>query len=76
MEFIKRLEPLWLFLVIIGGLNWAVVALFDTNVLSEIFGSGTLLDVVYCIVGFAALMFIPRLASEMHLTDKMHAPGH
>ena len=76
MEFIKRLEPLWLFLVIVGGLNWAIVALFDTNVLSEIFGSGTLLDVVYCIVGFAALMFIPRLASEMHLTDKMHAHTH
>ena len=76
MEFIKRLEPLWLFLVIVGGLNWAVVALFDTNVMAEIFGSGTALDVVYCIFGFAALMFIPRLLSEMHITDRMHAHGH
>ena len=76
MEFINRLEPLWLFLVILGGLNWAVVALFDTNVFAEIFGSGTALDVMYCIVGFAALMFVPRLMSDMHITDKLHAPSH
>jgi uncharacterized membrane protein YuzA (DUF378 family) len=76
MELVKKLEPLWLFLVIVGGLNWAIVALFDTNVFAEIFGSGTALDVMYCIVGFAALMFIPRLMSEMHLTDRMHAHGH
>jgi uncharacterized membrane protein YuzA (DUF378 family) len=52
------------------------VALFDTNVMAEIFGTGTALDVVYCIFGFAALMFVPRLLSEMHITDRMHAHGH
>ena len=46
MTFIKRMEPLWLLVVIIGCLNWAVLALFDTNVVSEIFGSGTATDVV------------------------------
>ena len=51
MEFMKRLEPLWLALVVIGALNWLMVGLFDTNVVTEIFGSGTASDVVYVIVG-------------------------
>ena len=75
MSLLKRLEPLWLLLVIVGCLNWAILALFDTNVLSEIFGGGTATDVVYVIVGFAALMFVPRLLEEMHLSDRMHI-GH
>jgi hypothetical protein len=75
MTLMKRLEPLWLALVIIGGLNWAVLAIFDTNVVSKIFGGGTATDVVYVVVGFAALMFVPRLLEEMHLGDRMHFRG-
>jgi uncharacterized protein len=73
MSLLKRLEPLWLLLVIVGCLNWAIIALFDTNVLSEIFGSGTATDVVYVLVGFAALMFVPRLLEDMHLGDRLRA---
>ena len=76
MTFMKRMEPLWLLVVIIGCLNWAVLALFDTNMVSEVFGSGTATDVVYVIIGFAALMFVPRLLEDMHITDRMHAHGH
>jgi uncharacterized membrane protein YuzA (DUF378 family) len=46
MEFMKRLEPLWLALVVIGALNWLLVGLFDTNVVTEILGNGTASDVV------------------------------
>lgn len=67
MELLKRLDPLWIALLIIGGLNWAVIALFDTNVVSEIVGTGTLADAVYVLVGFAALMFVPRLLEGRHL---------
>ena len=74
MTYIKRLEPLWLLIVILGCLNWAAVALFDTNVVSEIFGSGTATDVVYVLIGFAALMFVPRLMDDMHVGR--HAHGH
>lgn len=73
MEVMKRLEPLWLALVLIGGLNWAMVGLFDTNVLSDVFGSGTLLDAVYAVVGFAALMLVPSLTDRMHLGRHAHA---
>jgi uncharacterized membrane protein YuzA (DUF378 family) len=36
-------------------------------VLSEIFGSGTLLNVVYVIVGVAGLVFVPRLMEALHI---------
>jgi uncharacterized protein len=60
MDLLKRLDPLWIALLIVGGLNWAILALFDTNVVTEIVGTGTGADIVYVIVGFAALMFVPH----------------
>jgi uncharacterized membrane protein YuzA (DUF378 family) len=75
MEMFRKLEPLWLFLVVFGGLNWAIVGLFDTNVIADIFGGGTLTDVVYAIVGFAALMLIPSLIDRMQMGDRMHPRG-
>jgi uncharacterized membrane protein YuzA (DUF378 family) len=75
MEFIKRMEPLWLLILIIGGLNWAMVGLFDRNVLSDIFG-GSATDVVYTIVGVAALMLVPALMERMHIDGHFpHARG-
>ncbi len=65
MQYLSRFEPLAMLLVVIGGLNWAIVALFDTNVVSELFGSGTLTDVVYVLVGLAALSYVPRLVAHM-----------
>lgn len=76
MTLIKRFEPLWLALVIIGGLNWAILALFDTNLVSDVLGTGTVLDVAYVVMGFAALMFVPRLLEDMHLGDRTHAHSH
>jgi uncharacterized membrane protein YuzA (DUF378 family) len=74
MELLKRLDPLWIVLLIIGGLNWAILALADTNVVAEIFGTGTAADVMYVLVGFAALMFVPRLLEDMHLTGRRTHP--
>jgi uncharacterized membrane protein YuzA (DUF378 family) len=67
MEMIRRLEPLSLLLVMLVALNWAVDALFDWNAIKEIFGSGTAADVVYVVVGVAALTFVPKLMEELHL---------
>jgi len=76
MEYLKRLEPVWLALVIIGALNWLVVGLFDTNVVAEIFGTGTASDVVYVIVGIAGLAMVPRLLEDLHLgAGRTHATG-
>ena len=75
MDLLKRLDPLWIALLIVGGLNWAIIALFDTNVVAEIFGTGTAADVMYVLVGFAALMFVPRLLEDMHITGR-HTRAH
>jgi uncharacterized protein len=76
VEFMKRLEPLWLALVIIGALNWLMVGLFDTNVVTEIFGSGTASDVVYVIVGIAGIAMLPRLFADVRLaTHRTHPTG-
>ncbi len=74
MDLLKRLDPLWIALLIVGGLNWAIVALLDTNVVAEIFGTGTAADVVYVLVGFAALMFVPRLMEGMHMPGRPARP--
>ena len=75
MDLLKRLDPLWIALLIVGGLNWAILALFDTNVVAEIFGTGTAADVVYVIVGFAALMLTPRLFESMRVTGRRTHPA-
>lgn len=46
-------------LLIIGGLNWALVALFDIDIVATLFGVGTPpTRVVYLLVGLAALWSI------------------
>lgn len=75
MEMVKKLEPLALVLLIIAALNWAVVSLFDTNVITEVFGSGTVTDVIYVLFGVSALMLIPRLMDELHLGHGPHPRG-
>jgi uncharacterized membrane protein YuzA (DUF378 family) len=75
MEFIKRLEPLWLALVVVGALNWGLVGLFDWNLVTEIFGTGTVTDVIYVIVGVAGLMMVPRLLEDFRLGTHRTAAG-
>lgn len=75
METVKRFEPLALFLLIIGGLNWGIVGAFETNLLVELFGTGTLTDVIYVLVGIAALFTVPRLLEELHLGHGPHPRG-
>lgn len=48
-----------LILVIVGGLNWGLVGLFDFNLVTTIFGGGsTLSRIIYILVGLAALYMI------------------
>lgn len=68
MDLIKRLDPLWIALLIVAGVNYAIIALFDTNVVTEIVGTGSGADIVYVLFGFAALMFMPRMLDELHVT--------
>ena len=77
MEMLKRLEPIALLLMVVGALNWGVLGLTggETNVITEIFGSGTFTDVIYIIVGVGALVYLPRLFEAFHLGHGPHPRG-
>jgi uncharacterized protein len=52
-------------LLIIGGLNWAMVGLFNVDMVASLFGQGSSLTrLVYLLVGVAALYAI-YLAAKM-----------
>jgi uncharacterized membrane protein YuzA (DUF378 family) len=52
----KYVNIIALVIVIIGGLNWGLVGLFDFNLVSAIFGEGTWFTrLVYIVVGLAAI---------------------
>ena len=77
MEMLKRFEPLFLLLVIVGSLNWGIVGITDgdTNVLADVFGSGTFTDVLYVLIGVSGLYFVPRLLEAMHIGTRPHPRG-
>jgi uncharacterized membrane protein YuzA (DUF378 family) len=77
MEMLRKLEPFALFVIICGALNWGIVGVTDgdTNVLSSIFGDGTLLNIVYVVVGVSGLIFVPRLMDALHIWRGPHPRG-
>jgi len=76
VEAIKRMEPVWLALIVVGAINWGLIGLFDYNLVAEIFGTGTVVDVIYAVVGLAGLMMVPRLLEEFRLsTHRTHPTG-
>lgn len=59
----KALNLISLIVLIIGGLNWLLVGLFEYDVVSDIFGGSTEVGakIVYTIVGVAALYALTLL---------------
>lgn len=55
-----------LVLIVIGGINWGLVGLFDYNLVDMLFGAGSALSrVVYTLVGLAALyVLVVRLMPD------------
>ncbi len=52
----KILDAVVLLLVIVGGINWGLVGLFEFNLVDGLFGEGSALArVIYTLVGLAAL---------------------
>jgi len=55
----KGLHAIVLTLVIIGGINWGLIGLFDYNLVDAIFGTMSLISrVIYTLVGVAAIWSI------------------
>lgn len=63
----KTLNILTITLVIIGGLNWGLVGLFDFDLVAAIFGAGSLLSrLVYILVALSAVWQIVPLWTAMN----------
>ena len=53
---IKALTLLAIVLLIIGGINWGLIGLFQFNLVAAIFGTASLLlNIVYVLVGLSAV---------------------
>jgi uncharacterized membrane protein YuzA (DUF378 family) len=53
---LKALGSIALILLIVGGLNWAMVGLFEVDLVAALFGAMTALSrIIYVLVGAAAL---------------------
>ncbi|MBT4257925.1 DUF378 domain-containing protein [archaeon] len=51
-------------LLIIGGLNWGLIGAFNFNLVSSIFGTGIILDIVYSLVGIFAIWAIVLVSKK------------
>jgi hypothetical protein len=51
----KALNVVIITLLIVGGLNWGLVGLFEFDLVQSIFGQGALARIVYTIVGLSAI---------------------
>lgn len=73
----KALNILTLILVIVGGVNWGLVGLFNFDLLATIFGAGSLLSrVVYILVGASALWQLVPLAAALRADEPAALRGH
>lgn len=55
MAFINKLAQI---LLIIGGLNWGLVGLFDFNLVTALFGTSVITSIIYILVGLSAIISI------------------
>ncbi len=59
------LSKIGLILLIVGGLNWGLVGLFNFDLVAFIFGGGSLLArAVYVLVAVGAVISLPLLMSD------------
>lgn len=59
----RVINTIALILVIVGGLNWGLVGLFNFNLVDFLFGAGSFLArLVYILVGVASLWCISLFA--------------
>lgn len=74
----KALNAIALVLIIVGGLNWGLVGLFDFNLVAAIFGEDTwITNLVYILVGLAAIyafVLLKPVTSDRTYAHTGHRP--
>lgn len=59
MKKLKGLDWLVVILLIIGGINWGLIGLFNFNLVSVVFGEMSLFSrIVYVLVGLSGVYFL------------------
>ncbi len=53
-----------LILVVIGGINWGLIGLFNFNLITAIFGFGIITTIIYVLVALAAIYLIVIAAAR------------
>jgi uncharacterized protein len=79
MNIMKTLNAIALVLIIVGGLNWGLVGLFDFNLVAAIFGTDTwITNLSYILVGVAAIyafvLLKPVMSDRAYATNTGHRP--
>lgn len=72
----KTINLITLVLIIVGGINWGLVGLFEVDLVAAIFGGRdeALSRLVYILVGLSALWQLYPLTRAAQ-TDEYHAQG-
>lgn len=66
----KVFDYLALTIAIVGAINWGLIGFFDFNLVSFLFGDGTLLSrIVYALVGLSGLYLVSTYG---RITDMNH----
>lgn len=61
----KTVDTVALVLVIVGGLNWLLIGLFELDLVASVFGAESMLSkVVYVLVGLSALWMLWNLVAR------------
>jgi uncharacterized membrane protein YuzA (DUF378 family) len=67
----RGLNIFCLLLTIIGAINWGFIALFDFNMVTAIFGTGSAITtIIYALVGLAGIINIGLLIEMINETDR------
>jgi uncharacterized membrane protein YuzA (DUF378 family) len=59
----KKLDIIVAILLVVGGLNWGLVGLFNVNLVAALFGTSVVATIVYTLVGFSALYQVLQVKS-------------
>ena len=72
----KGLDGITMAVLVVGGLNWLLVGLFEWDLVAWIFGgmefgeTNVASRIVYVLVGLCALYWIPRLPALLARADR------
>ncbi len=55
MNTASVIDRITLLLLVIGGINWGLIGLFNLNLVALLFGESIIASIVYILVGISAL---------------------